>query len=137
MKVDSDSFQINNKSNEDDNRFYTKIGSEDFIDSDSNPRTKIENHLTYAKAIKGKYTKSLTDKHTCLYKYYIKSDPNHKLFNPITTHSINSDRPNFINKICKTENVYTEVNESVFNKYLSFLRTLNSQWLTSAQREIK
>lgn len=135
MRVDLSDFQT--KDTNSDSRFYTKLGSHDYIDNEYNPRLETESNLTMAKSVRGQYTKSFSSDDIIPMKYYVKTDPNKKLYNPIDNFSSISSRPNFINKICKSENVFTEVNESVFNKYVAFLRTLNVQWLVSAQREIK
>jgi len=135
MKVEHSEFQTVNDTTS--NKYYTKLGSQDFMDDESNPRLNTESSLTCAKSVKSPFSKTFTYGETPTYKYFIKTDPNHNLFNPVTNFSGIAARPNFINKICKSEQVYTEVNKSVFDKYVSFLRTLNVQWLTSAQREMR
>lgn len=118
---------------------YTKIGFEDYIDDVGNPRLKTENNRVFAKSVKDKLSKNFNSSNVG-YSYYVKTDPNRNLFDPIERHSISKNTntaKSFINKICKTELKYTEVSESVFTKYLNFLKTENLQWLTQAQREIK
>jgi hypothetical protein len=41
-----------------------------------------------------------------------------------------------LDKVCKSTNGYKEVTESIFNMYLSYLRTQNPQWYNKAQREL-
>ena len=78
------------------------------------------------------------DKNRVGYSYYIKSTPNKILFNPTDLHTIEPKlAKSFLNKTCKSELMFLEVSESIFNMYLNFLKTENSQWLVKAQREIK
>lgn len=136
MRVDLSDFKSNNKSS-DDTKLYTIQGSEDFIDDDNNPRLNTESELTYAKCLKSQYTKSFHHQNAIPYKYFVKCDPNKNLYNPITGFSSINSRSNFLNKVCKSELVFTEVSEAIFSKYINFLRTSSLQWLTSAQRDIK
>lgn len=119
--------------------YYTKIGFEDYLDDNGNPRLKVESNRVFAKSVKDKLSKNFTNSKSG-YSYYVKTDPNKNLFDPVERHSIDQNSntsKSFINRICKSELKYTEVSESVFLKYLSFLKTENLQWLTQAQREIK
>jgi hypothetical protein len=119
--------------------YYTKIGYEDYLDDNGNPRLQTESNRVFAKSIKDKLSKNFTNSQSG-YSYYVKTDPNKNLFDPVERHSIDKNSntaKSFINKICKTELKYTEVSESVFTKYLNFLKTENLQWLNQAQREIR
>ena len=119
-------------------RLYTKAGDQDFIDDNNNPRLNQENDKVYAKAVKDKPSKDLTNKSPRGFTYYIKADPNKNLHNPTELYSVQSKTPkSFLNKVCKSELSFLEVSESVFNKYINFLKTENAQWLTNAQREVK
>lgn len=119
-------------------RLYTKKGEENFIDEDNNFRVSIESPQVYAKAIRKRLSKNFAGNKNLAYAYYIKTDPGRNLFNPMDLHTIEPKvKRSFINKVCKTELVFTEVTESIFNKYLTFLRTENIKWLQDAQREIK
>ncbi len=136
MRVNSSDFIISHSSEE--TKYYTKKGYETFLDDNSDPRLKIDCDKVYAKATKNKPSKNFTDKARVGFSYYIKSTPDKTLYNPLETHSIDPKvKKSFINKICKTELMFLEVSESVFNMYLNFLKTENSQWLIKAQREIK
>jgi hypothetical protein len=119
-------------------RLYTKAGDQDFIDDNNNPRLNEENDRVYAKAVKDKPSKDITNKSPKGFTYYIKADPNKNLYNPTELYSVQSKTPkSFLNKVCKSELRFLEVSESIFNKYINFLKTENTQWLTNAQREVK
>ncbi len=126
------------RTNEPEQKFYTKKGEESFVDEDKNFRSSTESPQVYAKAIRKRLSKNFAGNKNLAYAYYIKSDPSRNLFNPMDLYSIEPKvKKSFINKVCKTELVFTEVTESIFNKYLTFLRTENIKWLQDAQREIK
>lgn len=119
--------------------YYALSGQEEYIDSEGYPRLNSDSDKTYAKIIKNKQSKSMTDK--VLYdRFYIKSDPNNNILNPIILYSSkNNDLTSnkHLNKTCKYEYTYKEVTRSVFQKYLQFLLTKNIKWLKDAQRELK
>jgi hypothetical protein len=135
MRVDTSDFRI--KQNEEQNRFYTLLGHESFCDDSGFPRMESEGEHTFAKALKSKLSKSFGSDNLS-YRFYIKTDPNKNIINPIETYSIKTkEQSSFINKTCKIETVFSEVPESVFNQYINFLKTNNMKWLNSAQRELK
>lgn len=118
-------------------KLYTKKGQESYIDDDGNYRLSVENDHVYAKAIKNKLPKHVTN-NNIFFSYYIKTQPNKIVYNPLDKLTIEPKIPkSFINKICKSELVFTEVPENVFKKYLTFLRTESLQWLNDVQREIR
>lgn len=120
-----------------DNKFYTFKGSEKFLDESGYPRTETETEETYAKAVKDKLTKHFGDTNL-VYSFYIKTDPNKNIYNPITRYSIEPKiKKNFVNSVCKSNLVFTQVSEAIFNSYINFLKTGNQQWIVQAQREIK
>lgn len=120
-----------------DSRFYTLKGSETFLDDSGYPRTESETEVTYAKAVKDKLTKHFSDTNL-VYSFYIKTDPNKNIYNPVTRYSIEPKiKKNFVNQVCKSNLVFTPVSEAIFNSYINFLKTGNTQWITQAQREIK
>lgn len=136
MKIDMSQFI--SKTVEPEQKFYTKKGEENFVDEDKNFRLSIESPQVYAKAIRKRLSKNFAGNKNLAYAFYIKTDPSRNLFNPMDLHTIEPKvKKSFINKVCKTELVFTEVTESIFNKYLTFLRTENIKWLQDAQREIK
>lgn len=136
MKVDISQFVSKNV--EPEQKFYTKKGEESFIDDDENFRLSIDSPKVYAKAIRKRLSKNFAGNKNLAYAFYIKADPSRNLYNPMDLHTIEPKlKKSFINKVCKTELGFTEVTESIFNKYLTFLRTGNIKWLQDAQREIK
>lgn len=114
------------------------MGSEDHLDDDGYPKVNKDNDKTYAKKIKSKKSKLVSDKNIA-FRFYIKTDPNNNIINPIVLFSDknhdtrSNDR---LNKTCKQKEQYKEVSESIFNQYLEFLKTKNSKWLNAAQREV-
>lgn len=140
MRVNVSEFSVQHNSSQGngDPKFYTRKIDADYTDDNDYPRSSIDSDKVYAKAIKDKPSKNFTDKNRVGYSYYIKSAPNKILFNPLDLYTIEPKvAKSFLNKICKTELMFLEVSESVFNMYLNFLKTENTQWLTKAQREIK
>jgi hypothetical protein len=120
--------------------YYTLIGDEDFLDEYGNPAKKSLDNSVCAKAVKNKPPKAFqsnTLNNSAGFSYYIKASPNRVLHNPVSLYSTNSSKPSFIDSVCKKDKAFIEVNKAIFDKYLTFLKTKNIQWLTEAQREIK
>lgn len=137
MQIDTKDFIVNNNSI--DTKFFTLIGNHDFIDDNGNPRTTVENHNTFAKAIKNRISRNIIGSNYS-YKYFICTDANLNILNPVELYSDANSINNttkYIDKICKSEKRFTEVNESIFNKYIAFLTTKNISSLNSAQRDLK
>lgn len=112
--------------------YYTITKYQSFIDDDGFPRINDDNNHVYAKIINNKKRKNLQDNN--LYpSFYIRTDPNKNIFNPF----LSQNKPSFVDKTCKNINNFSEVTESIFNKYINFLKTQNITWLHSAQREIR
>lgn len=123
-----------------ENKFFCLSGSEDFIDSDGFPRVKNEDSDTIvAKVIFSKKPKHFEDSIKSHPRYYIKLDPNSKLFNPkpILSTVKNKDTLDFINNTCKQHWEFKEVTPQIFQKYITFLKTKNLSWLKDAQRDLK
>ena len=140
MKIDKSEFHIQHNINQvvGETRLYTNKNSQDYIDEAGYYRLSTENEKLYAKAIKNKQSKSLTNKSPLGFTYYVKADPNKNLYDPTVLYSVEPKiQKSFLNKICKTELRLLEVSESIFNKYITFLKTENAQWLVDAQREVK
>lgn len=136
MRINKSEFVISQSNVE--SKYYTKKGYEDYLDENDFPRLKVESSQTFAKAVKEKPNKKFNIAKNLSYSFYIKADPNKNLYNPIELHSIEPKiKSSFINKICKSELVFIQVPESVFNKYLNFLKTESTKWLSEAQREIR
>jgi hypothetical protein len=141
MKVDG-IFNIKNnqKEQEHKNMYYCLIGKEDFLDESGNPRINSETHNDLmAKALLNKPSKHMGGNINLQYRYYIRTKQNNIIFDPVEILSTvkNKESFAFINNVCKGGVQFTEVTQSVFNEYVTYLRTKNSRWLKSAQREIK
>lgn len=119
-------------------KFYTFTGNEDFVDENGYPRTHKENAQVLAKACANKKSRQLTNKNL-YYRFYIKTTPLKVLYNPIEIHSVqdnNKHEYSHLHKTYKNEWVFTEVTESIFHKYIEFLKTKSLNWLKAAQKEI-
>lgn len=134
MKIDIGQFKTQDTVGE--IKLYTLMGYEAYTDDNGYPRLSIENERVFAKAIQNKKGKSFNSE--MQYRFYIRTDPNKKIYDPVVIHSTTDKNPSsFLNKICKTETVFTEVSEYIFNQYITFLKTKNQQLLVNAQRELR
>lgn len=127
------------KSNTDKSNFYCLKGYEDFIDDEGFPRVKDEDSQSIAaKKVLNKKSKSFNNEQQH-FSHYIKCNPSNELFNPIQLHSSIKDKSsnNFIDKTCKSEWTFKEVDKHIFNKYIRFLLTGNISWLKDAERDMK
>lgn len=69
-------------------------------------------------------------------RYLIRIDGN-KLFNPRTTYSLSENKATFIDKTCKSDVRYIIVPQSLFAKYLKFLKNPTDIAYRDISREIK
>lgn len=115
--------------------YYTTLQYEEYKDENENSLRKVDDNKVFAKSIKRGYSKDITKSAPIYNKFYIKVYPNKKLYDPFPLYSVSDNKTSFIDKVCKSENTYKEVTESVFNMYLNYLKTENIQWLNKAQRE--
>lgn len=120
-----------------DTQYYTISKYQDFVDDYGFPRLSIDNDKVFAKAVKQIKGKNILQKNPNYFRYYVKIEPNKSLHDPFVGFSVQSNRPSFVDKICKNENSFMEVNQSVFDKYTNYLRTENNKWLVDASREVK
>jgi hypothetical protein len=119
-------------------KLYTKRGLEEFLDEEDYPRLIEFSDNVFAKAIQDKPSKNFVGKNHKQFSYYIKTDPNKKIYNPIDRYSIEPKvAKSFINSVCKSQLMFTEVSPSIFTKYINFLKTENIKLLQEIQREIK
>jgi len=114
-------------------QYYTTNKYQSFIDENGYPRSDSETEFTYAKIVNNKKRKSL-DNNILYPSFYIRTDPNKNILNPFDP---NKNNKSFINNVCKNTNNFSEVTESIFNKYINFLKTENPTWFHNAQREIR
>lgn len=137
MKINRNQFVVDKPVAGEETLYFTSRGNETFLDDMDNPRLEKDGPTVFAKAIKDKKSRQLTKDAPIGFSYYIKTEPNKKIYDPTVLHSVESKvQKSFINKTCKSELVFTEVTQSVFDQYVSFLRTGNVLWLNKAQREI-
>lgn len=107
------------------NQYYTLVGQEDFIDDDNNPRIKndSDDRVLAKKTVRTKL------------KYSIKIDNAGKFYNPLSP--ISSVKPiKILQTISIPNSRFKEVNKTVFNMYLNFLRSKNIAWINNAEREV-
>lgn len=119
--------------------FYCLAGKEDFVDEAGRPRVQDSDSPNIAaKAVRSKKGKHFND-NASYNRYYIKCSPSNTLYNPVELHAIKDTKKQygFIDKICKSEWSFREVDYTVFDKYLTFLQTSNITWLRDAERTIK
>lgn len=119
-----------------DSKFYTTIQHQDYVDSDENYRSQTENNKVFAKAVKNGLSRDVTKSGPQYYKYYIRCSASKILFDPFPKYSSSDNKQSFLDKVCRPETIYREVSYSVFDKYLNYLKTENSQWLKNAQKEL-
>ena len=118
-----------------ENKYYTTNDRQDYVDDLGFPRVQTNSDKVFAKAVREVKNKNILDRNPSHFKYYVKIEPNKTLHDPFIKHSFQTNRSSFIDKICKSENTFMEVNQSIFDKYINYLKTQNAQWLTDAQRE--
>lgn len=114
---------VSNSKNE--NEFYSIIGSQDFLDSKNNPRVSSEDDTkVVAKKI---YRDDGSIRYSIKYE-------NGKFINPISIYGSKIENT-FLDRICKSNDKFKEVNPKVFEMYLKFLKTKNTAWLNNVERE--
>ena len=134
MKIDINDFNIKHKSA--DTYYFTISDYGDFVDDDNNSQTLKENDKTYAKKIKNRLSRNMSDSEN--FAFFIKAEPNKKIYDPFTIHSAIKDKKPFasVNKVCKNTGAFIQVPEHIFDQYVSFLRTNNRKLFMKTQREI-
>jgi hypothetical protein len=68
------------------------------------------------------------------YKYMIKKDSNGKLYNPISIYGQEQNKT-FLDRVCKSNSKFVQVNQKTFDYYVAFLSTKNIAYLNNAERE--
>lgn len=117
---------FNDKSNNlESEEYYTFSGLGDFTDTDGNNRAKEENDSVVAKK---------TVRKNGSIKYTIRLGNDSKFYNPVSIYDNKQDHT-FLDRICRSNDRFKEVNLKVFNLYLQFLKTKNTAWLNNAERE--
>lgn len=124
--MENNQFVLDQSKSTDDREYlgYTIYGKHDFLDENKNPRINNENNSL---------AKSITVNNKT--KYYIKVGSYGKVYNPMGLYSEGTSNK-FLAKVGKNAWEFTEVNQKVFDMYVSFLRTKNQAWLNNAEREM-
>jgi len=125
--ADINDFLVNNTQAKNRNiECFTVLGEQDFFDDQNRPRINDENKAL-AKIV-------AVDDHPN--RYYIKVGTYGKIYNPIGLYT-EGHSEKFLSKIGRKQFEYKEVNQRVFNMYVSFLTTKNMAWLNNAERELQ
>lgn len=105
---------------------YTLTGMEDYLDQSELPLLKDnESDKVFAKkVIRKNGTK----------KFLIRLAANGKLFNPMSIYGLEKEKT-FLDRICRSNSKFKEVNHKVFDLYIKFLQSKNISWLNNAERE--
>lgn len=107
-------------------QYYGIMGSHDFIDEHGDPRVK--------KADDSRVLAQKTIRDDGSIKYRIKFNRDNKMENPLSIYGQQKDST-FLDRVCRSNNRFKEVNPKVFGIYLNFLKTKNVSWLHNAERE--
>lgn len=108
-----------------ESELYTIVGLEEFLDDNNTPRLSNDSELVFAK-------KTLRKDGTI--KYTLKLSNSGKLYNPVSMYG-KEQETTFLNRVCRSNNKFIEVNQKVFDWYIQFLKTKNTAWLNNAERE--
>ena len=105
--------------------YFTLIDLTDIFDKEGNPKTKEDSKYIFAK-------KTLRKDGSI--KYAILLSNQNKLYNPMSIYD--PDKSNhFLEKVCRSNSRFIEVNQKTFDYYLGFLKTKNTALLSNAERE--
>jgi len=105
---------------------YTITGMEDDCDENGCPIIKDnEAESVFAKKILRKNGTA---------KFMVRLGSNGKLFNPVSIYGLEKDKT-FLDRICRSNSKFKEVNHKVFDLYVKFLQSKNISWLNNAERE--
>lgn len=108
--------------------YYTVSGHQDFIDDLGFPRIK-------SSASEKILAKQISRKDGSV-KFMIKLSSNGKLANPLSIYGVEEDN-SFLNRVCRSNKKFKEVNQKTFEWYTKFLVTRNIAWLHNAEREME
>lgn len=136
MKIDKRQFLVKTIKNPE--IYYTLIGQEDYLDDNMLPIKNNNDDSVYAKISKNKPSRSSAESEL-IDSYFIKANTKKEPINPISIHSSIKNKPinSYIDKVCKQEWSFVEVNYSTFIKYVSFLKTKDLRLLNQVYRDIK
>jgi hypothetical protein len=126
-QIKMDDFNQTKVKNIPEEEFFTLYGQEDFLDNDNNPRC---NSVTSDKVFAKRSFRN--DGST---KYSIKLDNNGKIYNPTSIYG-NAKTSSFLDRVCRSQNKFKEVNQKAFDMYIKFLKTKNLAWFHNTEREV-
>lgn len=128
LNVNEQEFVLNQKQDVSSrNEYYTLVGNGDFIDEYKNSRANQDN---YSKILAKKILREDQS-----IRYSIRITNAGKLYNPISIYG-EEKQSTFLDRVCKTEPKFRDVNLKAFNLYLNFLNTKNLSYLHNAEREL-
>jgi len=105
--------------------FFTLCGLEDYKKDELYMITNSESKSILAKkVIRKNGTK----------KYLVKIDSNGKIYNPLSIYGQEQEK-SFLNRVCRSNTKFVEVNQKTFDWYIKFLCSKNVAWLNNAERE--
>ena len=133
MKVEHNSFVVNNKLPQ--SKYYTTLQYQEFSDEDECSRISKDSDKVFAKSVPERLPKDNESKISQT-KYYIRGSNGKNLFDPFPKYSVSDNKSSFVDKVCKGDQRFIEVTQSIFDKYINFLKTENRQYFISAQKEI-
>jgi DUF1365 family protein len=110
-----------------ENEYYSLVDTGDFVDTNKNSRVLEQNiHKSLAKKIV---------REDGSIRYLVKINNTGKLYNPVSIYG--QEKTNtFLDKVCKTESKFRDVNAKAFDLYVNFLNTKNLSYLHNAEREL-
>jgi hypothetical protein len=107
--------------------FYTMAGTQDFNDQDDYPRRESDDKRVYAKTMVRKDGSN---------KYLVKTAQTGKLFDALSIYGM-KENEDFLDRVCRSNDRFKEVNLKAFTLYIDFLKTRNKSFLLNAEREIE
>lgn len=108
-----------------ENKFFTSLGMQEFIDENGYPRVSEDSDHVYAKC-------TIHEGET---RYFIKSTRYAKLYDPSGMYT-EGHHKRFNKMIGANEFRFKRVNPRIFELYTNFLKTKNIAWLNNAEREL-
>lgn len=120
-------YQNTTQNDNSNDAYYTIVGQEDFVDNESNPRINAESS---DKVLAKKMARS-----DGTYRYMLKLDRGGKVYNPLSIYGENQ-ATSFLDRVCRSQNKFKDVNPKAFSMYINFLRTKNIAWLHNTEREV-
>ncbi len=123
IKIDKDKPE---QSTEREYQAYTVLGTQDFLDDESCPRTRLEDDWrTHAKTVQIGSSK----------RFYVKTGRTGRLFNPLGLYD-DGFKKQKLRHASKPNWRMRETTEKVFRQYLEFLKTKNPAYLHNAERSV-